>query len=299
MRRVAVVGLVLLLAVGSAFTAGVAAAPLTATDDASEPLRSVRIVDVVPDNRSTLIGVHTVEAGSTLLVRGATNRRPDRSAIDVSVIEGPDADRFDFAVVESWEYDGVWTARLSVPADATPGTYTLRARVDGDTDYQDFEVVAEKRATLTVRSVSRTAVVVDATLPDGGYVELRDDETVVGTSSYLPPGSHTGVTVPVDTDTSSLTAVAAVGTPERRLDAYTVDGESVVVAVRLPTPTPTVTPPTPTPTATAPPPRTTRSTARPPPTRSPTTGASGSGFGAIAATLSLAVVWAFVRWRIR
>jgi len=298
MRRV-VVGLVLLLAVGSAFTAGVAAAPLTATDGASEPLRSVRIVDVVPDNRSALVGVHTVEAGSTLLVRGATNRRPDRSAIDVSVIEGPDADRFDFAVVESWEYDGVWTARLSVPADATPGTYTLQARVGGDTDYQDFEVVAEKRATLTVRSVSRTTVVVDATLPDGGYVELRDGDTVVGASSYLPPGSHTGVTVPVDTDTSSLTAVAAVGTPERRLDAYRVGGESVGVAVRLPTLTPTVIPATPTPTATAPPPRTTRSTARPPPTRSPTTGASGPGFGAIAATLSLAVVWAFVRWRIR
>ncbi|AZH26454.1 DUF7282 domain-containing protein [Haloplanus aerogenes] len=303
MHRVAVLGLVLSLVVGPAAASSVAASgALLATDDASDLLRSVRIVDVVPDNRSALTGVRTIEAGSTLLVRGTTNRRPDRTAIDVDVVEGPDADRFGFAVVETWAYDGVWTARLSVPADATPGTYTLRARADGDTDYQSFEVVTEKRATLTVRPVSRTAVVVDATLPDGGYVELRDGGTVVGVSSYLSPGSHTGVSVPVDTGTSSFTAVAVVGTPDRRLGAYTVDGETVAVALRLPTPTVTATPTaTPEPTATPSPSPTppTRSPTRPSPTRSPTTGASGPGFGVVATTLSLAVGWGFARRRIR
>lgn len=248
---------------------------------------------MVPDNRSALSGVHTVEAGSTLLVRGRTNRRPDRTAIDVAVIEGPEADRFGFAVVETWGFDGVWSARLSVPANVTPGTYTLRVRTDESTDYQSFTVVAEKRATLTVRSVSRGAVVVDTTLPDGGYIELRTGGSVAGVSSYLSPGTHTGVAI--DAEATSFTAVAVVGTSDRRLDAYTVGDDPVAVAVGLPTPTPTATPTRPsparTPSSTPISTPTASQTPDPSPARTPSpTDAAGPGVGMLSALLALATV---------
>jgi hypothetical protein len=277
-------GAVVVIGVFLALTPAVAVA--ASAPASTDPVRSVHVVDVVPDNRSALSGVHTVEAGSVLLVRGRTNRRPDRTAIDVAVIEGPDADRFGFAVVETWGFDGVWSARLPVPANVTPGTYTLRVRTDDSTDYQSFTVVAEKRATLTVRSLSQDAVVVDATLPDGGYVELRARGDVVGVSPYLSPGTHTGVAI--DADTASFTAVAVVGTSDRRLDAYTVEGAPVAVAVDLPTPSPTATPtPSPPPTSTP----TASPTPRPSPTRTRSpTDAAGPGAGVVSALLALATV---------
>jgi len=275
-------GFAFLLVACLALSLGVASASPAAVDSGpSDPVRDVSIVDVVPENRSELTGVHTVEVGSTLLVRGATNRRDDRTAIDVTVTDGPDADRIGFATVDSWGFDGVWTARLPIPETVTPGTYTLRVQTDSETDYQEFEVVAEKRATLTVRSAAADAVVVNATLPDGGYVELRDGDTVVGTSSYLAPGAHERITVPVDGAPTTLTAVAVVGTPDRRLDPYTVDGTTVTAPVRVETPTATATPtasPTPTPTPTA--------TPSPSPS---STAASGPGFAPLAAVVALLI----------
>ncbi|MFB6103413.1 MAG: hypothetical protein ABEJ73_12735 [Haloplanus sp.] len=253
---------------------------------AGTPVRAVQAVDVVPANRSALSGVHAIEAGSTLLVRGTTNRRPADNAIDVAVIGGPDADRIGFTVVETWDTDGAWSARLPIPADATPGAYTLRVQVGDEVDYQTFHIVSEKRATLTVRSAARPAVVVDATLPDGGYVELRTGETVVGVSPYLAPGTHERLSIPVEGRAASLTVVAVVGTRERRLDPYTHDGAPVSASVRLPTTTPTSTPePTATPTMTP--------TSTPEPTATPTTTAasptdtSGSGFGVVVAGVAL------------
>jgi len=178
--------------------------------------------------------------------------------------------------------------QLSVPVDATPGTYTLRVRTDSDTDYQTFEVVAEKRATLTLRAVSRDTVVVDATLPDGGYVELRADGAVYGVSPYLSPGTHTSVSIPVDAGATSLTAVAVVGTADRRLEAYTAQGDTVTVTVGLPTATPAATPtltPTAEPSPMAPPITTASPTRSPTRTRT-TTDATGPGFGVVSAVLA-------------
>jgi len=281
MRLPLVVSLLTVVVLGSVAGAG-------ATDDA--PARDVQTVDVVPANYSALSGVHDIEAGSTMLVRGTTNRHPDDTVVDVSVIDGPDADRIGFAVVETWDTDGIWTARLTVPADATPGTYTLQTQAGGDTDTQAFDVVAEKRATLTVRDTSRTTLVVDATLPDGGYVELRDGDTVVGTSRYLEPGTHERVSIPVERGVTAPTAVAVVGTRERHLEPYVHDGAPVSVTVALPTPTPTVRP-----TATA----TRTSAVTTPPTATPTvtTTASGTGFGVAAAVCALLVALSVGRSR--
>jgi len=266
------------------------------------PPRSVAIVDVVSGDSPNRSGVHPVEAGSTLLVRGRTNRRPDDTAIDVSVIDGPDADRFGFAVVETWGYDGVWTARLAVPENATPGTYTLQVQLDGDSDVQPFEVVERRPAALGRASLSDAERVVagesvppgrvaveNVTLPDGGYVEVRDGDALLGRSPYLGPGTRAVVTVAVEgVDAGSdLRAVAVNGTPDRVGDPYRRNGTPVAVPVSLqpagpaPTATATTTPTaTPTPTATA--------TATPSPTATPgTTPGSGSGFGVVAAAVAL------------
>lgn len=293
------------VAVGSPVVAGSPAvgtpaveSPGLAATDGPAPLADVSVVDVVPENRSELTGVYAIEAGSTMLVRGRTNRRPDRNAIDVSVVGGPDADRIGFAVVDDWGYDGNWSARLSVPENVTPGTYTLRVSVDGERESTGFEVVAEKRARLSVAGPPADgAVVVDSvTLPDGGYVELRDGDAVVGASRYLRPGTHEGVRVSLSSGASSrtLTAVAVVGTPDHRLDAYTWGGSPVAVDVPAATATPTDTP-----TATA----TSTATATPTPTRTPSptptatptpTASNAPGFGLFTAVAALLLAVAFV-----
>ena len=285
-EAVAALATLTVLATLTTGVAGAAADPAPTAVGADAP-RDIETVDVVPANRSELTGVLTIEVGTRMLVRGTTNRRPDRSAIDVAVVDGPDADRIGFVVVEEWGTDGVWTAELTVPADATPGTYTLRVAVGDEADYQDFEVVAEKRATLTVREASADRVVVDATLPDGGYVELRAD-TLYGVSSYLAPGTHRRVSIPLESlpaGTRSLTVVAVVGTTDRRLDPYTWNGSAVTAPVRLPASATATATATSSPTATATPtitPRVTTPTPTPTP-RSPATDASGPGFGPLTA----------------
>jgi hypothetical protein len=297
--------------VTSAVGAGVGAAgtSVSAVDAGVDSPRSVAIVDVGPATEPNRSGVHPVEVGSTLLIRGTTNRRPEDNAIDVSVIDGPDVDRFGFVVVESWGYDGVWTARLPIPADATPGTYLLEVRVDGDSDVQPFEVVERRPATLGPASLSdatRTvagesvppgAVAVEnVTLPDGGYVEIRAEEATVGRSAFLAPGRHAVVVVPVEgiDARSDLRAVAVRGTPDAVGDPYRRNGTPVAAAVSPSAgPTPTPTPPSPSAAAPTPTASPTPISITPPPSTTatpvPTTGA-GPGFGVVAALLAVVAV---------
>lgn len=268
----------------------------------ADPPRSITVVDVVPVDSPNRSGVHPVEPGSTLVVRGTTNRRPDDNAIDVTVTDGPDADRFGFAVVESWGYDGVWTARLAVPADITPGTYTLSVQVDGESDVQTFEVVERRPAAIDRASLSDTGRVVagesvppghvaveNVTLPDGGYVEIRDAGVLVGRSPYLAPGVHAVVAVPVeDIDAgSALRAVAVNGTADSVGDPYRRNGTAVAVPVSLPpaglAPTATATA---TPTATPTPSSTPSATVA---TTPETTTGAGPGFGVVAVVVALVV----------
>ena len=250
----------------------------------------VSVVDVVPANRSNLSGVHTVEAGSAVHLRGTTNRRPDDNAIDVSVVDGPDADRFGFAIVRSWGTDGVWTARLDVPATVTPGTYTLAVRVGEERDVQKFEVVERKRAALGNATRGDAAVrVTGVTLPDGGYVEIRAADAVVAHSTYLAPGAHDDVSVPLDAPgRGDLRAVAVLGTPDSARDPYRREGAIVSVPVEGASPTATATPttrPTPSPST----PSTPASTGSPTATATPTTERSAPGFGFLGALIALVI----------
>jgi len=283
------------------------AAPVAGGD--ADALGAVRVDVVTPANRSNDTDPDTgvtvaVEAGSTLRITGTTDRRPDDNAIDISVIDGPDADRFGFAVVDSWETDGVWTTRIDVPANVTPGTYVLEARVGRNTDVQTFEVVERRRASVESaflrgtpsdvageRIPAGTVGVANVTLPDGGHVTVRGDGGVVGRSAALDPGTHPVVVVPIEGAGDDLRAVAVRGAPEADGEAYRSDGATVGVPVEVDpdalepatssaTPTATASPTTPTMTQ-AP---------TPTPTAAGTTPGAAPGFGVVAAFSALVVV---------
>lgn len=103
---------------------------------------NIQIRDVVAAETGSRSGIQSIPAGEQMIVRGVTNRRPSNVLIDVSVVDGPEADRFTVETVEEWEQDGVWEVTFAVPSDIELGTYTVRAD-DGDhTASVDVEIVA-------------------------------------------------------------------------------------------------------------------------------------------------------------
>lgn len=111
------------------------------------PRTAVR--DVVPADRPNATGVLAVPPGGTMLVRGTTNRNPDDSLVVVEVVEGPSAAAFPSVTTAAWGTEGIWTARLAVPAGVTPGTYTLR--VDDGATTVTRQVVIGREPTPTAR----------------------------------------------------------------------------------------------------------------------------------------------------
>jgi PGF-CTERM protein len=198
-RSTLAVLLVCALALGpAAATVDAAAAP--AVDAPATPVRDVVVDDVGPANRSNLSGVQPVEAGTTLLVRGTTNRRPDDNAIDVSVVDGPDADAFGFVVVETWGTDGVWTARLDVPANATSGTYTLRVAVGSERDIREFEVVERGRAAVAAdtRENGPVSATVETPTPT-----VTSTSTPTPTPTSTPTARHSPTPLPTTAEATS------------------------------------------------------------------------------------------------
>lgn len=112
------------------------------------------ITDIVPASTPNATGIHPIEPGSEMLVRGLTNRRPDQSVITVAVISGPSASAFEFVDVRRWGEDGVWTAVLSVPVDARPGSYVVRADDGSRGDRRTIEIV-DRRVDPTVTTPAR------------------------------------------------------------------------------------------------------------------------------------------------
>lgn len=82
--------------------------------------------DVVSDGRNGS-GVRPVAVGTTMTVRGVTNRRPAGNAVTVGVTAGPTPEAFATATATEWGRDGTWTVDLAVPRSVQPGTYTLEA----------------------------------------------------------------------------------------------------------------------------------------------------------------------------
>ncbi|WP_255196581.1 DUF7282 domain-containing protein [Halorarius litoreus] len=171
-------------------------------------------------------------------------------------------------------------------------------------------------ATVTINdqtSDGTTATVASATLSDGGFITIHDGtladgavfDSVRGTSAYLEAGSHSDITVTLDTPyTESGTAIAMPHLDTNGNEAYdfvTSEGaedgpytndagdivtDSASLTVATPTPTPSATPtPESTPTPEEPTPSPTPEEPTPSPSPTPT---DGPGFGLVAALIALA-----------
>lgn len=183
---------------------------------------------------------------------------------------------------------------------------------------EDGRVVAAATASVSFQDQATDGEqvrVASASLSEGGFITIHDSTlqdgdalgSVRGTSSYLGPGSHTGIMVTLDDpvegtetliamphmDTNGNQAYDFVSSEGADDGPYTADGEAVTdsaeVSVETPTPTPTQTA-EPTATATATPEGT--ATAEPtateePSTPEPTTTGDGAGFGVVVALIAL------------
>lgn len=113
--------------------------------------------DVVPATTPNATGMRPIVVGETMLIRGTTNRNPRDTVITVEVSDGPSADAIPDITVRSWNQSGTWTARLAVPADAEPGTYTLEVNDGGNTVTSSVTVVSARDGTPTPTEVPPTA----------------------------------------------------------------------------------------------------------------------------------------------
>lgn len=103
---------------------------------------STRITSVVPAEFAGQEGVTRIEVGETMVVKGETNRQPDRTSITVAVVEGPSAGQFDVASTDQWGANGTWTVRFDTEG-VEPGTYTVEADDGATTDRVEVQLVPE------------------------------------------------------------------------------------------------------------------------------------------------------------
>ncbi|QGX95260.1 major cell surface glycoprotein [Haloplanus rallus] len=171
------------------------------------------VTDVVPASTPDATGVLAVPPGETMLVRGATNRNPDDATVVVEVTEGPSAASFPLVTAPSWSADGVWTARLAVPSDATPGTYTLEVD-DGENTFTRSVVVGRTRtATPTTTPTERPTATATAT-PTATPTE-RPTATATATPTAAPTSGDGSGFGPLAFVTALL-ALAAAAVARRR-----------------------------------------------------------------------------------
>ena len=99
---------------------------------------------VVPaELRDQLSGVHPIEVGETMVIRGDTNRDFEDATIVVEADAGPSIAQIGTAVTDEWETDGVWEVEIEVGEDVEPGNYTMRSDDGERIDELPVQVVAE------------------------------------------------------------------------------------------------------------------------------------------------------------
>lgn len=103
---------------------------------------------VVPTQLSNLSGVHPIEHGETMVIRGTTNRNPDQTLMVVEATEGPDEGlaAFPSATTEEWGFDGVWSVEIPITEEVVADTYTVEVEDGVSTDQVTVEIVGEGEA---------------------------------------------------------------------------------------------------------------------------------------------------------
>jgi hypothetical protein len=186
---------------------------------------TTRITDVVPKQEAdTASGIHDIEVGETMVVRGETNLDPSETAIAVEVAQVPSTAEFFTDVANDWGSDGIWTAELEVPEDFALGQYTILADDGERTDSVDVNIVeAEQPAELEVFSADLPdeaqpgeRITIDGTIRNTGElnsqqtVSYKFDNTIVSTDTVTLQGGQTedvtfSYTIPSSTNEGTYT----------------------------------------------------------------------------------------------
>jgi len=176
-------------------------------------------ITVAPTSVSGVGGSHMLEPGERVRVRGVTNLRPDRNVITVALAQNGTVLGLP-READSWGTDGVWSVTLRVPSDLPPGNYSVDIDAGVTSRSVGVRVGSQKQAILDVGGdihPGRQVLVIDnATLPHGGYVVVSGANRTVGTSGYLPAGTHQNVGVFVGNTTGErrhLTVELWYGSP--------------------------------------------------------------------------------------
>ncbi len=103
---------------------------------------------VVPTTHQNISGIHEIEHGETMVVRGTTNRNPDQTLMVVEATDGPDEGlaAFPSATTEDWGFDGVWSVEIPITEEVVADTYTIEVEDGVSTDQVEVEIVGEGEA---------------------------------------------------------------------------------------------------------------------------------------------------------
>ena len=100
--------------------------------------------EVVPGElRDQLTGIHPIEVGETMVIRGTTNRDFEDATIVVEADDGPSIAELGTEVTDEWETDGIWEVEFEVSEEVEPGNYTLRSDDGERIDEQQVQILAE------------------------------------------------------------------------------------------------------------------------------------------------------------
>ncbi|ELZ11708.1 hypothetical protein C479_06622 [Halovivax asiaticus JCM 14624] len=124
-------------------------------------------------------------------------------------------------------------------ADIGNGTHTYGVYTERNGTLDEIDVEYDGPAHVTVENVSTSELVVEAGVPEGGYVAVEDDNgTRLATSDRLSPGVHAGVELDVGNVTpgSNLTAIVYRDDPAAGAEPapYELDDNPVRATVQVP-----------------------------------------------------------------
>lgn len=185
-------------------------------------------------------------------VEGPTTATTNQTVEFVAEIRNPTADELrqhtEFRVdgelferqVQSLEGDETREVTFEVDmVDVGPGNYTYGVYTVEDGVQDEIDVEFDGPPSVSVVEADPSTVVVDAGLPEGGFVAVEDaDGEVLATSDELDAALHENVTIDVDEAVEAnetRTVVAFEGDPDPLEDAsaYEVDGERVEVTIEF------------------------------------------------------------------
>ncbi|MEA5385769.1 BGTF surface domain-containing protein [Haloarculaceae archaeon H-GB11] len=190
-------------------------------EDDSDDLAYDRIThqDVDGDLDTNQDGEITLRAQANESVSGTTNIAPG-SEVNVRVQSSDEADPFLEPLTAIVQPDGSYTATGDFSGTTAGTNFTVRAQRASDStdisDEIDGQITAAPTASVTFddqESDGDTVTVPSVTLSDGGFVAIHENNAsgdVIGSSDYLEAGTHSDVSITLDSTLSEDTTLVAM-----------------------------------------------------------------------------------------